>query len=687
MKKTIALLTTICIATTFLTSCSDDCITESVNGKIIGKTIDASTDVDSKVFVDDRNGQFKWHQTGEKLAVLEIYDDGTLSKFGTEDSYYIDEDCRNAVFTINVAEKASGKYLYTGIYPFTSCGEPSDMSHIVLNLPEQQTPEADNYDPAADLMVSQSVESGTQKAPAAFNFSRVASIAKMTLSGIPAGEKISNVVIETPDNLISGTLYMNAADGSVYKDNTQYPFGSSHSLTLNMQERMATGEDAVWFTLLPADLSNGGKMNVSVTTDKGTYSKAIATEGRELKFISGDLTRFQVTLGNTVTVPEEKVYEILKDAKDLRVGDEVIIMANYAGHYDERFRFAIGTYTSGPAAGQLYGVNQTFNGNVITDLADRAIAWKIEAGTQSGSFALKSTNNTGAKWEQSYGKYLSLTRNAISNTATAVTDETSLKFEVTNANGLCAVSSVAAPNARMEADYSSDEDGWFYSGYAADIYIYYAPLAPRVELPALETPVVSASSDGKDVTVSWNDVANAGSYTVTCGTSTETVTSTSKTFEMDWEQTYDITVIANPSDASLYAPSEAGTASVTTGAEPDAPETTVTFDFPGEWQEGTTPEPFVKDAITVTINSGSWRENCFWMGSSGSFSIRVQTGRTITKIAFTAPSDATLKIKDEDNSWSVSGGTYAEYTTPYEGNMRFNATGSTKISQIKVTCK
>lgn len=89
---------------------------------------------------------------------------------------------------------------------------------------------------------------------------------------------------------------------------------------------------------------------------------------------------------------------------------------------------------------------------------------------------------------------------------------------------------------------------------------------PVVE--TLATPTnVEAIAVGKDVTIAWDEVANATSYNVTCGTQNATVTATEADFTMDdYDITYEISVVAK---ADGYNDSVAATTTVTTEADPN----------------------------------------------------------------------------------------------------------------------
>ena len=105
---------------------------------------------------------------------------------------------------------------------------------------------------------------------------------------------------------------------------------------------------------------------------------------------------------------------------------------------------------------------------------------------------------------------------------------------------------------------------------------------------ALATPVVSATVEGTTVNVSWAAIEGAGSYVVTLGTTTKTVTTTSAEFTNVAAGTYTASVVAQPSNTTTHTDSVAGkSASVTVeeqggGDEPETPETkTYTETFSG----------------------------------------------------------------------------------------------------------
>ena len=91
------------------------------------------------------------------------------------------------------------------------------------------------------------------------------------------------------------------------------------------------------------------------------------------------------------------------------------------------------------------------------------------------------------------------------------------------------------------------------------------------ELVKLATPSVFGNVEGNTVVISWQEIEGAKDYTVTLeGVETKTVTNTYITYSnLAWDTTYNVSVVANSSDETLYITSDAGTTSFSTGAQPE----------------------------------------------------------------------------------------------------------------------
>ena len=154
----------------------------------------------------------------------------------------------------------------------------------------------------------------------------------------------------------------------------------------------------------------------------------------------------------------------------------------------------------------------------------------------------------------------------------------------------------------------------------------------------LATPTnLSATSTSNTATISWTAVANASSYDVTVGTTTQNVTTTTATFDgLTPDTTYNVSVVA-VGDGTNYTDSTAATTTVKTLAESSGGDEgnsgSVSFDFSaGEASLTSTP-------ITITKNGNTgWRDDCLRINSKAGADAIVftaDTGYVITKIEFT----------------------------------------------------
>ena len=88
----------------------------------------------------------------------------------------------------------------------------------------------------------------------------------------------------------------------------------------------------------------------------------------------------------------------------------------------------------------------------------------------------------------------------------------------------------------------------------------------------LDTPSVSGLVSGNAATISWQAIAGAKDYSVSLnGTFLQTVeTAYIVLNDLEYSTTYSVSVVANPADTAVNTASDAGTASFTTEADPNA---------------------------------------------------------------------------------------------------------------------
>lgn len=103
-------------------------------------------------------------------------------------------------------------------------------------------------------------------------------------------------------------------------------------------------------------------------------------------------------------------------------------------------------------------------------------------------------------------------------------------------------------------------------GTSSQIYLYYKGTVVAKTALAMPENLTATVQNETEVVVSWDAVENAGSYIVTCGANTATVTdATTYTFtDLEESTTYSVSVVAVPSNTETYKNSDAATTTVKT---------------------------------------------------------------------------------------------------------------------------
>ncbi|MBR6630686.1 MAG: BACON domain-containing protein [Alistipes sp.] len=108
------------------------------------------------------------------------------------------------------------------------------------------------------------------------------------------------------------------------------------------------------------------------------------------------------------------------------------------------------------------------------------------------------------------------------------------------------------------------------------VVVYNGPIGEGGDTPAeptkLDTPSVAGLVSGNAATISWQAIAGAKDYSVSLnGTFLQTVeTAYIVLTDLEYSTTYSVSVVANPADTAVNTASDAGTASFTTEADPNA---------------------------------------------------------------------------------------------------------------------
>ena len=143
----------------------------------------------------------------------------------------------------------------------------------------EQCPETSNFDPAADLLVSEDLTT-TGTSGLVMHFDRKIVVNKMTLRGLTAGEKVCRVSIAS-DKYLTGS----------YKDGSFTGIEKAIVLSYDKETVADDGTFPVYFTSIPAADQT---LTVDVATNQHTYTKTFGAGG--IDFNLDEFTRFGVTL-------------------------------------------------------------------------------------------------------------------------------------------------------------------------------------------------------------------------------------------------------------------------------------------------------------------------------------------------------------------------------------------------------
>ena len=666
-----AAICTLGAAVALFAGCSKEVVNGNNEEEVVKVSVLASSP-STKTYVEGE--KIYWSPTGDQLNVVYRGFDSNGDLMSTRqtstDADYTITDGK-ASFTAGFSTIDGSKtYKFGAFYPYAY---KSTTSTISLTVPKTQTPTTTSFDPKADILVTSGVTvSDGLPAKLCFEMNRMVALVEMTLVGIGKGEKISTVEI-TASEKINGAVTFNLFAENMLDEAKFY--NNYETMTLEMGDRVATGSDVVWFTTVPTDLS-GGSFSVKVTTDKNVYEKTADLTGKTFNFKRAEVARFKIA-GMTCT-PKPQVYKILTDASDFGVGDKfVICSANYSTGYARLMSLS----ANGTGLAAVTEVTVTDKKEIET-IPDGVCVLEVVNGKSAGTYAFKCESG------YLYGSYDQPTYTNTLAFKTFVDDESSWTVSVDSEN------LATIYNSKFDRSVKYFNSTFSFSS-ASSTHIYYVngegSDEPSEDKTPLATPEISVSATGNTVSVSWNAIAGAADYSVTCGSDTQKVSGTSAEFtDLEYSTSYTVTVVANPSNTTLNTASAAATKTVTTGAAPSTGGTTiVTIAFPvkGAVSAKTVGTVPTGDDNIVLTGTGSWRTvvadgyGGIFMGTDKFLKVEAINGITLTKVEVTPVEGKSLNLKYETSRTDSTGSSWAGEETSW---VKFTASGNSYASSITI---
>ena len=703
MKKSYFYFAAVTAAASVAVSCNSE-LEANLSDDLTKHTIIIESEAPTKTYIDE-GAVVHWAETGDELGLL-YKTDISSEKVVKTGGYTLDDEGRaKHIAEISTVDGAL-QYIMMAFYPYKSIYSPK-ASKIAFLHPEKQTPSESSYDPKADFLISTNPKTfSSLPGSVSFSFHRPVAIAKMTIAGIVAGEKISKIEFTAPEN-IAGDFYADMLTENL-ENRVTYTGGSYYykTITLDMQERVATGSDVVYFTTLPADLT-GKSFSVKVTTDGHIYSKDVALTDREFKLEAATLTKFVVADMTVSDLPAE--YALLKDASALKAGDKMVICSSgVSANSTYSSQYLLGTQASGTKIAKSDQIYVTDDLTIVEPLPSNARVFALESAA-GGKWYLKAEDG------YLYADYDAASYASTLAVADSKSDSWTISVESTGKT------SIQSSNSSRYISYSSSYYTFSAAGSTSSaVYAYFLPSKDTPEGPTTEqlsTPTISnVSVDGSSVTISWTAVVGAANYDVKLadGYAQTGVTATEYTFTNVPDGTYPasgISVIANPAstdEAHTSSAPASWSSDVVVKTQADT-GTTISFTLIDYKTSSTVGDIEDENKLITISRSGSgycsWRTvasegyDGIFYGSSNDIKVTINdSSKKLTKIVLYACVESgsykTINIKTCEAfygsgtyNYKSSNGQYIWSEGDESNYVKFTTGGSTYLSKIEVTYK
>lgn len=490
----------------------------------------------------------KW-ATGDQINIFHAPAGSTTY---TNDKAFTLKDAATGSFGGTVGALDGGSYDWYAFYPYTSqITTPANTSAgwVVVGgkTPQAQIQNGNNSRThlsrgACPLFgIAKAVESS---AVPSIEMNHLTSIIKVQVTNNSSEDlKVENVSFTGTEDIV-GTYYINFAASPVgYKPSGNQYVSNTASLEVKNGEVISSGASADFYIAVkPFTAKTGTTLKLAING----YEKTLTLKN-DITFTAGHIK----TLGFNVDkkIPK-KVWTIVTDASTLAAGDKIVIVSNSKKKVAAGIESDYLKETSAQFSSDLSTIESMFADASVFTLGGSANSWTL-------------SNSDGALLGATAAKKLAFNKGT---TSWKITISESDDATIQNGN-----------NSYGKILYNVNSTRFSTYTSATNVSML-LPQIYRLEsaLPALATPTVDYEIQNlNSIFVMWSQVEGAKDYTVTCGDKTVKVTGDKYTFEsLAYSTEYTISVVANPADASVNAPSAAGTATATTGANPAG--TTVT---------------------------------------------------------------------------------------------------------------
>ena len=522
-------------------SCSNDNTNDVITAPGVEVSICATTSAARSAFDEPTDGTYPtlWEGNEEWNTAI----NSVIKKARTEDIKFSD-DLTTATASVkydNDDLSTADSYTLRAISPYAQ-NNSCTSDDFVINITGSQTPKETSCDGAAQVLVARS-ETITEPTMFHISFKHATAYAKFSFTNLNLGDAVvNNVVIESEIGLV-GKWNFNY-DTEVATENA-----ATKIITL-----ATTATENLWFACAPVDVS-GKKLTFTINTNLGPLSKEVTMPSNR-EFKPGVISTFNVNMAG-IEFSQSVKWELVTDATDLAVGDEIIIAAADYNH-------AISTTQNNNNRGVT---SITKDGNYITDPSDAVQVITLEAGTKANTLSFKVGN-----------QYLHAASSSGNQLKSKTTKDDNGSWVITIASNGEAKVVAQGTYTRNEMRYNENNGSPLFACYASTsttgtpVAIYRLPSnKPVIAANAATAPVVGG--EGLKATYTRKNIATDDIEVVSFdGNITEATKTADDTI------TYNISANHNKgpktSTISLISPSTGATATIS--VVQDAPVFTVT---------------------------------------------------------------------------------------------------------------
>ena len=308
MKTSVKLFGVVAGMAALFASCNKQEEIVAPESKTVEMTIVAGSDDTKTVLGAD--GAVTWSEAGEKLQVIETAGTNISSKQSSEGT--TTDGGKTMSFPVSLTASTETSFSYNAVYPYSALVEkPSELAKAKITLASTQYPTASSFGPAADILISKTVDGLTEQ-PTELNlqFARVIAVGKMTIKDLNTTENVKKVTFTAAGKPVTGRSYINLTTATAPEGYGYYPTDNV-VLDYSGKEILANGMTA-YFTCWPFELAAGDTFSVVVETENYTFTKDVTlAEGKSLAFNVGRASAFNVNFTGIEGVEKAPVTQLV----------------------------------------------------------------------------------------------------------------------------------------------------------------------------------------------------------------------------------------------------------------------------------------------------------------------------------------------------------------------------------------